>query len=88
VSLENTDGRLVAKSEPGRYPLKMGEPVNLTDPEFEPSDEDLVGLSTRAFAGVRTANTEIVRKLRAEIEVARERAVRRLEDIEAARAKR
>jgi hypothetical protein len=30
----------------------MGESMNLMNPEFEPTDEQLQGLSKRAFAGV------------------------------------
>jgi hypothetical protein len=65
----------------------MSAAVNLSDPDFEPSDDDLIGISTRAFAGIRAANAELLRKLRAQIEVERERAIRRLDEIEAARPK-
>jgi hypothetical protein len=29
----------------------MGDAINLADPDFEPTDEQLSGLSKRAFAG-------------------------------------
>lgn len=61
--------------------------MNLADPDWEPSDAQLVGLSSRAFASVRPSQVEMLRKLRGEIEVARVRALRRLDDAEAARAK-
>jgi hypothetical protein len=46
----------------------MSEVVNLADPEFEPTDEQLIQLSVRAFAGVRAAHEAAMMKLRAEIE--------------------
>jgi hypothetical protein len=65
----------------------MSVPINLADPDCEPSDAQLVELSTRAFAGVRPSQVEMLRKLRAEIEIARTRALQRLDDAEPARAK-
>jgi hypothetical protein len=53
---------------------------NLADPDFEPSDEDLIGLSQRAFAHVRKAHEESMVKLRADIAAAREVAMKRLHD--------
>ncbi len=55
--------------------------------ECEPSDAQLVELSTRAFAGVRLSQVERLRRLRAEIDVARTRALQRLDDAEVPRAK-
>jgi hypothetical protein len=54
--------------------------INLADPAFEPSDEDLVGLSVRAFAHVRAENDERLRKLREDIAVRREAVLRRLRE--------
>jgi hypothetical protein len=51
---------------------------NLADPAFEPTDEDLIGLSKRAFAHVRKTHEESLRRLRAEIAAAREAALDRL----------
>jgi len=51
---------------------------NLADPSFEPTDEDLIGLSKRAFAHVREAQEDSLRKLRADIAVARKAALERL----------
>jgi hypothetical protein len=65
----------------------MSERVNLADPDFEPSDAQLAELMRGAFAGVRPAQVEMERKLRAEIALARSGALRRLEELEAARAK-
>lgn len=33
----------------------MPSPIDLADPDFEPSDDELQGLMVRAFAGVREA---------------------------------
>jgi hypothetical protein len=57
----------------------MGEvtaPINLSDPDFEPTDEQLIGLSARAFAGVRAAHQRALAKLRAEIAEARDATLR------------
>jgi hypothetical protein len=54
------------------------EPKRLADPAFEPTDEDLIGLSKRAFAHVRDAREESLRKLRAEIGAARKASLERL----------
>jgi hypothetical protein len=51
---------------------------NLADPAFEPTDEDLIGLSKRAFAHVRQAHEDSLRRLRADIAAAREAALERL----------
>ncbi len=49
----------------------MGDVINLADPEFEPTDAQLVGLSTRAFAGVREEHERQLRQLRSTVEAAR-----------------
>jgi hypothetical protein len=56
----------------------MSTPINLADPSFEPSDEVLVGLAQRAFAGVGEAHRAALVKLRAAIATAREEALGRL----------
>lgn len=56
----------------------MDAPGNLADPAFEPTDEDLIGLSKRAFAHVREQHEESLRKIRAEIAVASRAALDRL----------
>lgn len=56
----------------------MNAARNLADPSFEPTDEDLTGLAARAFAHVRQAQEEALRKLRADIAVARQAALERL----------
>jgi hypothetical protein len=58
----------------------MSAPINLADPAFEPSDEQLAGLTARAFAGVRSAHERAMVKLRADIAVARDEALRALGD--------
>ena len=40
---------------------------NLASPDYEPSDADLVELMREAFAGVREANEESLRRLRERI---------------------
>ena len=61
---------------------------NLADPEFEPSDEDLLGLAKRAFAHIRQQQETASRKLHVDIANARraalERLRRRLTDAKAA----
>ena len=56
----------------------MDEPKRLADPAFEPTDEDLVGISKRAFAHVPAAHEESLRKMRGEIAAARKSALARL----------
>jgi hypothetical protein len=48
--------------------------INLADPDFEPSDEQLCALSRGAFADVRDKNAEAAARLAAAIEE-RRRAV-------------
>jgi hypothetical protein len=54
------------------------EPKRLEDPAFEPTDEDLIGLSKRAFAHVRAARDASLHKLRTEIAAARKASLERL----------
>jgi hypothetical protein len=56
----------------------MGDGRNLADPDFEPTDEDLVGLSERAFAHVPQQNAAALARLRAQIAAEREKVLRRL----------
>ena len=53
-------------------------PINLADPAFEPTDEQLTGLSARAFAGVRAAREKSMAKLRVQIAAARDKALKAL----------
>jgi hypothetical protein len=46
---------------------------NLADPEFEPTDEELRGLSARAFRDVGRRREEALRQLRAQIAARREK---------------
>ena len=57
----------------------MSDIVNLADPDFEPSDAQLIGLSTRAFAGVREAHERSQRELRAKLDKARAEGLAALE---------
>ena len=61
------------------YARCVSDGINLADPEFEPSDEQLIGLSVRAFAHVREANERLLRDLRASIQKARVEALADLE---------
>jgi hypothetical protein len=53
----------------------MGVPINLSDPDFEPTDEQLAGLCARAFAGVPEARRRAMAKLREDIAAARHEAM-------------
>jgi hypothetical protein len=48
--------------------------VNFADPDFEPSDEELVQLSREAFAGILEAREKSLAELRERIARAREAA--------------
>lgn len=52
----------------------MADRVNLADPDVEPTDEQLMGLSKRAFAHVPQARAEALERLRAQIDDYREQA--------------
>lgn len=65
----------------------MGDAINLADPEFEPTDEQLIGLSKRAFAGVAAKYEAAFAKFRAEIEVTRAQVMKNFAAREAARSK-
>ena len=56
----------------------MPERINLADPAFEPTDEQLIGLSKRAFAGVPAAHERAMARLRAQIADASAQAMREL----------
>ena len=47
----------------------MSDRVNLADPAYEPSDEDLTGLMHEAFAGLREAREQSLVEMRARIAV-------------------
>lgn len=73
------DARLLAWLLTEPYDRAMGGRINLADPSFEPTDEQLQELSRRAFAGVAAANARALAKLRAQIGNARQEALRALE---------
>jgi len=62
----------------------MIDRVNLADPEAEPSDAQLAGLSARAFAGVSRARELALERLRSEIVAARQSVLAELAAREAA----
>jgi len=45
----------------------MPPKVNMADPDYEPTDEDLARLMQEAFAGVKAANDAALAKIREEI---------------------
>jgi|JI10StandDraft_1071094.scaffolds.fasta_scaffold13495_6 hypothetical protein len=51
---------------------------NLADPDYEPTDEELVELAHEAFAGVREANEAALARMRAAIDVERANVLARL----------
>jgi hypothetical protein len=57
----------------------MSDVVNLADPNAEPTDEQLIGLSKRAFAGVAAKHEAALVRLREEI---RELSARALQEID------
>ncbi|GDX83257.1 hypothetical protein LBMAG42_50680 [Deltaproteobacteria bacterium] len=46
----------------------MAARINLADPDYEPSDDDLARLMHDAFSGLRDAREESLRAMRARIE--------------------
>ncbi len=56
----------------------MVDRVNLADPDVEPSDAQLAGLSARAFAGVGRAHELALERIRSEIAAARQTVLREL----------
>jgi hypothetical protein len=69
------------------YVWTMGDSINLSDPDFEPTDEQLIGLSKRAFAGVTAKHETALAKLRAEIELARVKVLKDLAAYQSAAGK-
>jgi len=65
-------------SEGGGSLATVSDGKNLGDPDFEPTDEDLIGLAKRAFAHVREEHEASLRRLRADIATARQAALERL----------
>jgi hypothetical protein len=65
----------------------MGDAVNLADPDFEPSDEQLMELAKRAFEGVKERHEAVLVKLRADIAVRSAEVLREYDAREAARSK-
>jgi hypothetical protein len=65
----------------------MGDRINLADPDFEPTDEQLMELSKRAFADVKERHEAVLAKMRAEIAMRSAEVLQELEAREAARSK-
>jgi len=51
-----------------RYADGMGDRINLADPAYEPSDDDLARLMREAFTGLHDAREDSLRAMRARIE--------------------
>jgi hypothetical protein len=65
----------------------MGDAIDLADPDFEPTDEQLEGLSKRAFAGVGEKYDAAFAKLNAEIQAQQIQVLKEVEERRVARAK-
>ncbi len=61
--------------------------VNLADPSYEPTDDDLRALASEAFADVARRRREALERLYREIAVLREAALARLAASEAAQSR-
>lgn len=59
------------------YADRMSE-INLADPSFEPTDEQLEGLARSAFAEVRERHARALARIEAEIESERANVLREL----------
>jgi hypothetical protein len=79
-------GCLAPRGRPA-YVLSMGDAINLADPGFEPTDEQLIGLSKRAFAGVKAKHDAVLAKLSAAIEVMSAKVLTDLAERQVARSK-
>ena len=60
--------------------------IDLSDPGFEPTDEELVGLAHRAFAGVKERHEAALARIRAEIATVTQRSLLAIDARGAARA--
>ena len=78
VRLERRDQKLAPYLR-GGYKSPMVTPVNLADPDIEPSDEQLEGLMHRAFAGIADGHEASLRAMRARITAAQAEVLRALE---------
>jgi hypothetical protein len=58
----------------------MNDRPNLADPSFEPTDEQLIGLSARAFANVARKHQVALEQLRAKIAEGRRTILRELDE--------
>jgi len=72
-------GRILAWPCAEPYDRLMSGPINLADPAFEPTDEQLQDLSRRAFAGVAAAHAKSLVELRVRIAEARREALEALD---------
>ena len=78
LPFQTKDGN-VAVSLRTSYKSYMGTPVNLADPDIEPSDEQLEGLMHRAFANIADGHEASLRAMRARIAAAQVEMLRTLE---------
>jgi len=63
----------------------MASEIDLGNPAFEPSDDQLNGLIARAFAGIPEANRAAIAGIHAQIRLARAETLRELDALLAAR---
>jgi hypothetical protein len=66
--------------------MPASSPVNLANPEAEPTDEQLQALSREAFAGVAEQHHDALARLRKRIALLRAEALARLARFDPARA--
>jgi hypothetical protein len=57
----------------------MASGIDLSDPDFEPTDAQLSGLMARAFAGVPEANRAALASIHEKIRLARAETLRNLD---------
>ncbi len=59
--------------------MAMSPRINLADPTFEPTDEDLAGLMRASFAGLAQAREQSLREMRRRIELLELEAIARFD---------
>ena len=77
----------MATPMPGPYTSSVNDRrIDLADPGFEPTDEELIGLAHRAFADVKERHDAALARLRAEIAALTEGSLRAVDARLSARA--
>lgn len=76
-ALGDRDQAVAPRRQSSRISIVNDRHPNLSDPDWEPSDQELIGLSQRAFAGLKEAEAARVATLRSDIAAARKEALAR-----------